>query len=68
MNRLLLLMMTLIVPTAAGIGMVAGLTMGMDDLRGVLLWSAGGALVGLPIAWFVTKMIRENDVEIRDDV
>lgn len=68
MDRLLLLMMTVIVPSVAGMGVVAGLVLGMDDLRGVLLWAAGGAIVGLPVAWFVTRMIRENDLDIRDDV
>ncbi len=68
MNRLFFLMLTVIAPTLAGIGVVIMLTTNRFDVFSLLLAAAVGALIGIPAAWIVARKIEENDVHIEDEV
>lgn len=43
----------------AGGGVIAALTMGFDDLSGVVTAAAIGAVVALPVAWVVAGKLRD---------
>ena len=57
---LFLLMYVVLGATLAGSFMIAALTMGLDTLQPILYAALAGFVVGLPVAWFVAKKIREN--------
>ena len=57
MTRLFLLMCSLICPSLAGVGVIAVLSAGMVTLQAILLAAAAGALLGLPVAWVVTRRL-----------
>jgi zinc transporter ZupT len=61
MLRLALIMYSLISTTLAGSFVVAALATGNDTLQPILLAAAAGAILALPISWFVTKAILENE-------
>lgn len=66
MNRLFLLIATILVPTVAGIGIVVALVMGMGDARSIVIATIIGAVIGIPVSWFAARQIRENDLEIEE--
>ncbi len=45
----------------AGSCIIAALTMGYDTLPYIVGAAAIGAIIGLPVAWFVAKAIQNND-------
>ena len=57
MTRLFLLMCSLICPSLAGVGVIAVLSAGMVTLQAILLAAVAGALLGLPVAWVVTRRL-----------
>lgn len=57
MTRLFLLMCSLICTSLAGVGVIAVLTAGMVTLQAILLAAAAGAILGLPVAWIVTRQL-----------
>lgn len=61
MIRLALIMYSLVSTTLAGSFVVAALATGNDTLQPILLAVAAGVILALPIAWFVTKAILENE-------
>lgn len=61
MIRLALIMYSLVSTTLAGSFVVAALAAGNDTLQPILLAAAAGVILALPIAWFVTKAILENE-------
>lgn len=59
MNRLFLLMLSIVAPTCAGIGVVAALVSGNDTLKPILIAAAIGFLVSIPATYFVSNKISE---------
>lgn len=59
MLKMFLLMYILAGPTLAGILMTVALAMRLDNST-MLILTALGAVIALPIAWFVAKAIVEN--------
>lgn len=63
MFRLSALLYAVTGPTLAGIFMVVALATGYDTLKYVVGSSALGALIALPVAYFVAKAIKNAEVE-----
>lgn len=61
MLRLAAIMYSLVSTTLAGSFVVAALATGNDTLQPILLAVAAGVILALPVAWFVTKAILENE-------
>ncbi|GEM_PF-2414691 len=59
MLKLFLLIYILAGPTLAGILMTVGLAMRLDNST-MLMMTAAGAIIALPVAWFVAKAILEK--------
>ena len=57
MTRLALLLFIFIGTTLAGSAMVAALAAGYDTTMPVIISAAVGAVVGIPISWFVAKAL-----------
>lgn len=57
MLRLALILYLFIGTTLAGSAMVIALASGNDTMSPVILFSAIGAVVGIPIAWLVAKAL-----------
>lgn len=61
MLRLASILYSLIGTSVAGSLVVAALTMGYDTMKPVVAVAAIGFLLAVPITWFVTKGIVENN-------
>lgn len=57
MLRLASMLYSLIATTVAGSAVIAVLSMGYDTLMPILLAAGAGALLALPVTWFVTRAI-----------
>lgn len=57
MLRLASLLYSLIGPTLAGSFIIVALVSGFDDLTGILVAAAVGAVAGLPISWVVADKL-----------
>ena len=57
MTRLTMILYSMIGTALAGSAMVAALTAGYDTLNPILISAAVGAVVALPVSWFVAKQI-----------
>lgn len=60
MSRLFMLLLSIIMTTFAGIGVIAVLVMGRYDATSIVLAAAIGAVVALPIAWLVARRLEAN--------
>lgn len=60
MTRLAGMLFALIATTLAGSFMVAALTMGYDTLQPLLIAAASGAVLSVPVTYFVAKAIVDN--------
>lgn len=59
MTRLFMLLLSIIMTSLAGIGIVGVLTMGLYDWRSILLAAALGAVIALPVAWLVARRLQD---------
>jgi len=59
MTRLFFIIYTLASTTLAGSAIVAALTMNLFDLKSIIVAAILGALVALPVSWFVAKSLTE---------
>ncbi|AML50236.1 hypothetical protein [Falsihalocynthiibacter arcticus] len=59
MNRLTLLMFTIIAPSMAGLGVIIALVTGNDTLTPILIAAALGFVAGFPVSYFVSKKIAD---------
>lgn len=57
MTRLTMLLYSMIGTALAGSGVVIALTTGNDTLQPILISAAVGAVLGLPVSWWVAKQI-----------
>lgn len=57
MNRLNLLIYTIASPTLAGAGVVAALVQPDYSAKMMIIGAAVGALIAIPVAWYVAKQI-----------
>ena len=57
MTRLTLILFSMIGTTLAGSGVVIALTTGHDTLQPILIAAALGAVLALPVSWWVAKQI-----------
>lgn len=55
--RLMLILYGVIGPAMAGSAMIAVLTMGYGTLWPILISAAAGAVLGLPLSWYVSRQI-----------
>lgn len=60
MFRLATVLYSLIGTTLAGSFVVAALTMGMDTMEPIVVAAGVGALLAVPVSWFVAKKIVES--------
>jgi len=60
MTRLFFILLSIVLTTLSGIGIVIVLTMGLYDLRSILLAAAAGAILSLPATWLITRAIDRN--------
>ena len=60
MLRLFSLIFSIAGATCAGIGVVIALVIGQDTLQPILLWAAGGTVVGLAASWLVARKLLEG--------
>ncbi|MCB1388909.1 MAG: hypothetical protein KDK12_07175 [Rhodobacteraceae bacterium] len=58
MLRLMMLLYSIVGTTLAGIGVVVAVTLNMYDFQSIIVSAAIGALVGLPVSWFVAKKLQ----------
>ncbi|WP_380057244.1 hypothetical protein ACFE33_04040 [Falsihalocynthiibacter sp. SS001] len=59
MNRLTMLMFTIIAPTLAGMGVIISLVMGHYNVTTILISAACGFVVALPVTYFVSRKISD---------
>lgn len=57
MTRLMMILYSMIGTALAGSGVVAALTMGHDTLQPILIAAALGAVLALPVSWWVARQI-----------
>lgn len=57
MTRLMMILFSMIGTALAGSAVVAALTAGYDTLYPILMSAAVGAVVALPVSWWVAKQI-----------
>lgn len=57
MTRLMMILFSMIGTTLAGSGVVLALTTGNDTLQPIMIAAALGALLGLPVSWWVAKQL-----------
>ena len=57
MTRLMMLLYSIIGSSLAGAGVVIALTTGNDTLQPILISAVVGAILGLPVSWWVAKQI-----------
>ncbi|MBE2275257.1 MAG: hypothetical protein IAE87_03055 [Rhodobacteraceae bacterium] len=60
MTRLFLIIYTLAGPTLAGSAVIAALVMGFFAAKPIVIAAALGALVGLPVAWFIARQLSQT--------
>ena len=57
MIRIMLVLFAMIATTLMGIGIVIALTAGLDTTRPILIASAAGFLLAIPVSWAVARQI-----------
>lgn len=63
MSRLFMLLLSLTMGTLAGIGVIVVLVMGYFTVTAILVGAGLGAVLSLPITWYVARQIERNDEE-----
>jgi hypothetical protein len=58
MLRLMSLLYSIIGTTLAGIGIVVAVTMNLYDFQSIIVSAVIGAVVALPVTWFVAKKLQ----------
>ena len=59
MARLFMLLLSIVMTSLAGIGVVAVLAMGLYDWKSILMAAAAGAVLALPVTWAVARRVQE---------
>lgn len=59
MTRLMMILYSMIGTALAGSGVVIALTTGQDTLRPILMAAAAGAILALPVSWYVARQIAD---------
>jgi len=59
MNKIAIMIYIIAAPTFAGIAMVIALTIGADTGNPIIGSVAVGALVAIPVSWYVAKKLNE---------
>ncbi|WP_062562181.1 hypothetical protein [Paracoccus aminovorans] len=59
MARLFMLLLSIVMTTLAGIGIVAVLAMGLYDWKSILAAAVAGAVLALPVTWLVTRRLQQ---------
>lgn len=57
MTRLMMILFSMIGTTLAGSGVILALTTGNDTVQPIMIAAALGALLGLPVSWWVAKQL-----------
>lgn len=57
MTRLMMVLFSIIGTALAGSGVVIALSTGNDTLQPILIAAALGALLGLPVSWWVARQL-----------
>ncbi len=60
MIRLFLIIYTLAATTLSGTAIVAALTVGRVDAISIIVAAVAGAVVALPVSWFVAKQLMQD--------
>ncbi|RDW12110.1 hypothetical protein [Paracoccus thiocyanatus] len=60
MTRLFIMLLSISLTTLAGIGVTIVLAMGFYDTRAILLAAAAGAIIALPITWYVARTLKDG--------
>ncbi|GEK68206.1 hypothetical protein PDE01_17260 [Paracoccus denitrificans] len=55
-----MMLLSISLTTFAGIGVIVVLAMGLYDLRAILLAAAAGAIMALPITWYVARRLKDG--------
>ncbi len=58
MTRLFFLLLSLIMTTLAGIGVIAVLVMGRYDAASIIAAAVAGGIVALPVTWLVARRMQ----------
>ncbi|MEZ5724492.1 hypothetical protein [uncultured Paracoccus sp.] len=61
MTRLFFLLLSLIMTTLAGIGVIAVLVMGFETATAIIAAAAIGAVIAVPVAWLVARKLENLD-------
>ncbi|VDC33090.1 CTP synthetase [Pseudogemmobacter humi] len=57
MTRLFLLLLSITLPTLAGVGVVVALASGQVAVQPIVLGAAIGAVLALPVAWMIARQL-----------
>lgn len=57
MARLFMLLLSIVMTSLAGIGVVVVLAMGFYDWKSILMAAAAGTVLALPVTWAVARQI-----------
>ena len=57
MLRLFMIILPIVATALAGSAVIAALSAGFDDLKGILIAAAIGAVISLPASWLIAKKI-----------
>lgn len=57
MTRLFLIILPVAATALAGSAIIAALSAGYDDLKGILVAAAIGGAVSLPVAWIIARKL-----------
>ena len=61
MNKIAIMIYIIAAPTIAGMALTAALTVGADTGNPIIISVVAGALLAIPVAWYVAKKLKAID-------
>lgn len=66
MSRLFLLLLTIVMGTMAGIGVIIVLVLGHFGTVPIIGAAAAGAVLSIPLTWIIARKIKTNDPSVEE--
>lgn len=59
MARLFMLLLSIVMTTLAGVGVIVVLAMGLYDWKSIIASAAAGAILALPVTWLLARKLQQ---------
>ncbi len=57
MTRLMMILYSIASPSLMGVGVIVALTMGIVSVKAIVTAAVLGAILALPVSWFIARQI-----------